>query len=346
MNQDHTAISAPAVPIEKSSSYSSRWPALQIVLAVTILIVTVMGGLVLAAGKQAIWIVLISSLFPMISVTIQSIIERLLTPAGPRKSFQSWLLHFQINAMFNFLLSLFTVAAFLGCSALARHFGFELGLFDIRFASGKGLLILIGSLWLSTILGDFFFYWYHRWTHVNQFLWQHHKMHHTDIELEAISTARQNWLEAVFDAVLVAAPMILLFKVDPNDQWNTGILAGVTAAFVTNILTLSHMNVRWQVGWFSRLWCSPQIHRIHHSLAPEHIDKNFAFSFPLWDVIFGTYYHPKKDEFPATGVAGEDGFGSFLEAQIYTPREMYRYLRRKFRPKAEDTDEMREGETA
>jgi sterol desaturase/sphingolipid hydroxylase (fatty acid hydroxylase superfamily) len=25
---------------------------------------------------------------------------------------------------------------------------------------------------------------------------------------------------------------------------------------------------------------------------------------PLWDIVFGTYYHPKEDEWPSTGVTG------------------------------------------
>jgi len=45
-------------------------------------------------------------------------------------------------------------------------------------------------------------------------------------------------------------------------------------------------------------------HRIHHSNLPEHMDKNFATMLPLWDILFGTYYHPKKEEWPSTGVAG------------------------------------------
>jgi sterol desaturase/sphingolipid hydroxylase (fatty acid hydroxylase superfamily) len=96
------------------------------------------------------------------------------------------------------------------------------------------------------------------------------------------------------------------------------------------------MNVRWQMGWASVLWCSPQVHRIHHSLEPQHFDKNFAFVFPLWDVLFGTYCPPKRNEFPATGVEGESGFRSFWEAQIYSQREWLRLFKasRKSRPVA------------
>jgi sterol desaturase/sphingolipid hydroxylase (fatty acid hydroxylase superfamily) len=303
------------------------WLLRGLVLALALLAILAVGGAALGDPRDALWVVVVTALFPIISAVLQSGIERLLPAAGPRKSPREWLLHLQVNSFFAFARIGFTVAAFLGCSALARGFGFSLGLFDIRFGTGRGLAILLASLWLASILGDFFFYWYHRWTHENQFLWQHHKMHHTDRELEAISTARQNWLEAVFDGLLIAAPMILLFKVDPADQWSAGIAAGLAAGILSNLLTLSHMNVRWQVGWFSRFWCSPQVHRIHHSLEPQHINRNYAFQFPMWDVIFGTYVHPKKDEFPATGLVGEPGFSSFWEAEIYSQREMLRYLR-------------------
>lgn len=298
-----------------------------VLLAITMLLLLAGIGYALGAGRQALWIALLTALFPVLSLIAQSGIERLLPPAGPRKSLRSWLLHLQVNTFFYVTVSMTSVAVFLGCQALAQRFGFELGLFDIRVASGQGILILVASLWVSATIGDFFFYWYHRWTHMNAFLWQHHKMHHTDRQLEAISSARQNWIEAVLNGLFIAAPMILLFKIDPRDQWSTGIMAGVTAGFVTTLLTLSHMNVRLHTGWLARFWCGPQNHRIHHSLEPQHIDKNFAFVFPIWDVIFGTYVHPRKGEFPQTGVSGEEGFGSFWEAEIYTQREWLKFIR-------------------
>jgi sterol desaturase/sphingolipid hydroxylase (fatty acid hydroxylase superfamily) len=65
-----------------------------------------------------------------------------------------------------------------------------------------------------------------------------------------------------------------------------------------------HLNSPIRFGWFNRILSSPQSHRIHHSNLPEHTDKNFATVLPLWDIVFGTYYHPKEDEWPSTGVTG------------------------------------------
>ena len=37
-------------------------------------------------------------------------------------------------------------------------------------------------------------------------------------------------------------------------------------------------------------------------MASHRADKNFAAYFPIWDVLFGTYWHPRKGEFPPTGL--------------------------------------------
>ena len=36
---------------------------------------------------------------------------------------------------------------------------------------------------------------------------------------------------------------------------------------------------------------SPVFHRWHHAVAPQ--DKNFASTFPVWDLMFGTFYMPQ-----------------------------------------------------
>src|SRR5262249_57445689 len=59
---------------------------------------------------------------------------------------------------------------------------------------------------------------------------------------------------------------------------------------------------------------TPQMDRIHHSKVPAHIDRNFAFIFPLWDVLFSTYYHPRADEYPKTGLASGETIVSARQA--------------------------------
>lgn len=273
-------------------------------------------------------ILLSALLLPILPVVLLSLIERLFPPAGPRKSLRQWFLHLHIHVFYIFMAGIAAAVNAVALSALARHFGFHLGLIDLTFASGKGLLLLAAAVWVSMVIGDFFFYWFHRALHKSTILWQHHKLHHMDEQLEAITLNRQNWIEVFIAALLIFAPAAVVFKLDKPDPLQLGILAGTFATTLGTLLGIGHMNVRLQVGRASLFYCSPQMHRIHHSRLPQHQDKNFAFALPLWDVLFGTYYAPLRDEFPPTGVEGEKEIESFWEAQIFTQREWWRLFQR------------------
>jgi sterol desaturase/sphingolipid hydroxylase (fatty acid hydroxylase superfamily) len=270
---------------------------------------------------------LIATLLPIATLVLLSLIERLLPPAGPRKSLERWFLHLQINIFWSFAAGFLFAFATLTASALARHLGCNPGLIDLRFASGRGMAALFGAVWVSAIVGDFFFYWYHRTLHTFHVLWQIHKMHHMDEELDVLTIFRDNWLDTLGSSLFSALPMTLLFKFDSVDPWELGLLAGAGATALSTLLTLGHMNVRLELGRASVLFCSPQLHRIHHSRLPHHFDKNYAVVLPLWDVLFGTYYHPAPGEFPPTGVPGETDIQSFWEAQTFTLREWWRMFR-------------------
>ena len=62
---------------------------------------------------------------------------------------------------------------------------------------------------------------------------------------------------------------------------------------------LEHANVRIPAGVdriVRRLLVTPDMHRIHHSAAPDESRANFANMFSFWDRLFGTYVAQ-----PATG---------------------------------------------
>ncbi|HLK14417.1 MAG TPA: hypothetical protein VKT78_06405, partial [Fimbriimonadaceae bacterium] len=49
--------------------------------------------------------------------------------------------------------------------------------------------------------------------------------------------------------------------------------------------------------------------------------------FPFWDILFGTFHYPSRDEYPSTGVQGEKEVRSLLEAAMLALREWYRMAR-------------------
>ena len=75
---------------------------------------------------------------------------------------------------------------------------------------------------------------------------------------------------------------------------------------------------------------SPAHHHVHHSRHPEHIDKNFAFVFPVWDVLFGTYHMPEDNRDVEFGVPKEDaeGLTSCWRLYVIPFRDAGRVVRR------------------
>lgn len=65
----------------------------------------------------------------------------------------------------------------------------------------------------------------------------------------------------------------------------------------------SHIWLRWKGRW-SMVFPSPAHHHVHHSCHPDHLDKNFAFMLPIWDVIFRTYEMPEDDRDVIFGIYG------------------------------------------
>ncbi len=159
------------------------------------------------------------------------------------------------------------------------------------------------------LVTDFFYYWFHRWQHKTSFLWEQHKLHHSEQSLNVTSTWRVHWLEEPLIIIFLALPMGLLF------QFN-GLQLGLLSFAHILWLQFIHMNLKIELGWFSKIMTGPQYHRIHHSFQTKHLDKNFAAFFPIFDLLFGTYYHPRRHEFPATGLEDGSTYNNLWQATI------------------------------
>jgi sterol desaturase/sphingolipid hydroxylase (fatty acid hydroxylase superfamily) len=281
----------------------------------------------LAPAKQTLgW----ASAYTLISIApplVLSLLEHVTRPAGPRKSAKKWMVHFQIM-LANYASGIpFALLATYLASLLVKSLGLNLGLVDFRVGDGKSLASIAAALVLASFIGDFFFYWYHRSLHASTILWQHHKMHHLDPEFDALTGPRQNWLENFFLAFYTSIPVAVLFKLNAADPLGAGLAQGAIVGFWTLVNFQNHSNLRIQFGKATVLLTSSQSHRIHHSFLPQHRDKNFVGFFPIWDILFGTYYHPAKDEFPLTGVEDEKDIGSVWEVQIFALREWWKMYR-------------------
>lgn len=178
----------------------------------------------------------------------------------------------------------------------------------LHFPDGvMGSVLAFMALMLAT---DFIYYWWHRFQHNNRWLWAQHTLHHSDRSLSVLTSMRHHWLEDPIRLFTQALPLgFLLFVAPPSVAWVGSILA-LWPFFI-------HLNLRLPMGPLTAVFAGPQYHRIHHSILPQHHDKNFAAFFPVWDIIFGSAYLPARDEYPPTGIEGVET-NSFSKA-LFSP---------------------------
>jgi sterol desaturase/sphingolipid hydroxylase (fatty acid hydroxylase superfamily) len=145
-------------------------------------------------------------------------------------------------------------------------------------------------LWAASLLTvvafDLLIYWQHVASHRIPILWQVHKVHHADRDLDASSGLRFHPIEIAFSmgvkcmgAILLGAPPegVLLFEI---------VLNGCAVFNHSNVAIPKQVDhlMRW-------LMVTPDMHRIHHSVVRDETDSNFGFNIPWWDRLFRTYRH-------------------------------------------------------
>jgi sterol desaturase/sphingolipid hydroxylase (fatty acid hydroxylase superfamily) len=147
---------------------------------------------------------------------------------------------------------------------------------------------------LALFVYDVGYYVFHRLQHSVPFLWRYHAVHHSIEELNCFNSYH-HVSEYFFRIPLLTIPVNLLFAISEPQ-------VVVTATIVSALGKLTHANTRVGYGPFRFLVTEPRFHRVHHSLEERHWNCNFAFYFPVLDMLFRTAYWPAKDEYPRTGV--------------------------------------------
>ncbi len=115
-------------------------------------------------------------------------------------------------------------------------------------------------------------------------LWRLHRMHHTDLDIDASTGLRFHPLEMALSLGLKLAAVVAL---------GAAPLAAVLFEVILNAVTLfNHGNMRLGKGLdraIRALIVTPDMHRIHHSALRAETDSNYGFNLSCWDRLFGTY---------------------------------------------------------
>lgn len=153
------------------------------------------------------------------------------------------------------------------------------------YLHGHGPLSVM-PLWVQAIfylvVSDFILYWIHRVFHVG-FAWKYHAVHHAPKDVDWTSAARFHPLNLALGTAAVDIGF-LLAGISPDIFLVIGPFNIITSCMV-------HANLNWTFGPLRYVFVSPVFHRWHHSDIVH--DVNFASTFSLWDVMFGTAYMPQ-----------------------------------------------------
>jgi sterol desaturase/sphingolipid hydroxylase (fatty acid hydroxylase superfamily) len=140
--------------------------------------------------------------------------------------------------------------------------------------------LLLGIVALDWAYG----YAAHRAMHASPALWKYHRVHHSDAFVDVTTSYRTHPVE-------IAWRHLWLFVT----VWALGIPALAVVAFrvlsaVNGIL--EHGNIRVGVALdaaVSRVWVTPNMHKVHHSRDQAETDSNYGNLFALHDRVFGTF---------------------------------------------------------
>jgi sterol desaturase/sphingolipid hydroxylase (fatty acid hydroxylase superfamily) len=194
-----------------------------------------------------------------------------------------------------------------------------------RIADGWGwahAVPLLGQAALVIVLTDVAQYWLHRAFHTWA-LWPFHAVHHSSTEVDWTTTYRVHPVNFILYNSCVAA-LVRGLGFSPEAFVVIAPFNFVTAALV-------HANLDWTFGPFRYVLASPVFHRWHHSIDPRVRDKNFAPTFPVLDLMFGTFHMP-KGELPA-GYGAEGVPDHFLGQLAWPFKVMAARLASAFKPR-------------
>jgi len=213
-------------------------------------------------------------------------------PADPKqKSFNISLAQDMVWFFYETLLNAIVITTYV--YVLREIYGQHLNFLTIEAA-------LQWPVWLRFILGvlllDFLFWLQHYLNHKVPLLWRVHTVHHSQKALNFFTDYRYHIVEYIVRHTVVVIPF-LVFKVPVPEIVAFSFFKGWYTRFY-------HGNIRLNLGVLHYILVTPQSHRVHHSIMPQHRDTNFGSLFSIWDYLFGTQYRG-YNEYPETGINDE-----------------------------------------
>jgi sterol desaturase/sphingolipid hydroxylase (fatty acid hydroxylase superfamily) len=139
---------------------------------------------------------------------------------------------------------------------------------------------VVGMLILDFAFG----YFAHRVLHAFPAMWRFHRVHHSDPFVDVTTTYRNHPVEHVWRYVCILIP-----------TWVFGVPASAVVLYrllssINGILEHANLSVVPALdAAVSRIWVTPNMHKVHHSRVLAETDSNYGNLLSLYDRVLGTF---------------------------------------------------------
>lgn len=144
-------------------------------------------------------------------------------------------------------------------------------------------------LWLEGLIAlvilDAAIYLQHVATHKVPLLWRLHRVHHSDLDVDVTTGLRFHPIEILL-SLLYKSTLVALLGVDP-------LVVLIFEALLNGATLFTHGNIALPPRLdrtLRQLFCTPDMHRRHHSVVRAETDSNYGNVLSLWDRAFRTYF--------------------------------------------------------
>lgn len=137
------------------------------------------------------------------------------------------------------------------------------------------------SIALYLLAADLSFYVNHRLSHAIPLFWISHGTHHTGIKMTYSLILRGTLMDSFTIFIFMLPWFFIGFSV-------AEFMACQALVFINQ--GFCHTEKNWP-RFLDKFMVTPAIHRVHHSKADVHLDKNFGGLFSVWDSLFKTKYY-------------------------------------------------------
>ena len=173
------------------------------------------------------------------------------------------------------------------------------GLALLAEKNGWGLLNIFHAPYLLALIAgvivlDLIIYLQHVLFHAVPVLWRLHMMHHADLDFDVTTGLRFHPIEIILSGCIKLTAVVLLGP--------PAIAVLIFEILLNGTSMFNHGNISLPLNidrLLRLLIVTPEMHRVHHSVAIKETNSNFGFNFSWWDRLLGTYR-----EQPAAGHQG------------------------------------------